>query len=63
MTPKLSAKTVTLISGLAFGTPAGPMGAFMALPIVALITALVSNHRRSHEVVYESAYLAGPAEV
>jgi predicted PurR-regulated permease PerM len=67
LSPKLSSKTMTLNSGLAFGAAlaggalAGPMGAFMALPIAALITAFVSNYRRSYEVVYESAYLPAPA--
>ena len=60
LSPKLSAKTMTLNGGVAFGAAlaggaiAGPMGAFTALPIAALITSFMSNYVASHEVVYES---------
>ena len=32
------------------------MGAFMALPVAALIYSFVHNYRHSHEIVYRSAY-------
>ncbi len=62
LSPKLSAKTMELNGALAFGSAlaggaiAGPMGAFMALPIAALITAFISNYRTPHEVVYHSVF-------
>jgi predicted PurR-regulated permease PerM len=34
----------------------GPMGAFMALPVAALITAFMREYRTPHEVVYHSVY-------
>jgi predicted PurR-regulated permease PerM len=60
--PKISAKTMELNGGLAFGAALaggalfGPMGAFMALPVAALISSFIKNYRGSHEVVYESQY-------
>jgi len=43
----------------------GPDGAFMALPVAALISSFISNYRTPHEVVYESTYAGaddtGPA--
>ena len=60
LSPKLSSKTMTLNGGVAFGAAlaggaiAGPMGAFTALPVAALITSFMSNYVASHEVVYES---------
>jgi predicted PurR-regulated permease PerM len=62
LSPKLSSKTMELNGALAFGSAiaggaiAGPMGAFMALPIAALITAFISNYRTPHPVVYHSQY-------
>ena len=62
LSPKLSAKTMDLNGGVAFGAAlaggaiAGPMGAFMALPIAALITAFLSHYRTAKEVVYTSIY-------
>ena len=62
LSPKISAKTMELNGGLAFGAALaggalfGPMGAFMALPVAALISSFIKNYRRSHEVVYESQY-------
>ncbi len=61
LSPKLSSKTMTLNGGVAFGAAlaggaiAGPMGAFTALPIAALISSFVSNYLASHEVVYGSS--------
>jgi predicted PurR-regulated permease PerM len=62
LSPKLSAKTMELNGGVAFGAAiaggaiAGPMGAFMALPIAALITSFLAHYRTSHDVVYRSVY-------
>ena len=62
LSPKLSAETMTLNGGVAFGAAlaggaiAGPMGAFMALPIAALITSFLSHYRTAKEVVYTSIY-------
>lgn len=66
LSPKLSSRTMELNGGVAFGAAlaggaiAGPMGAFMALPVAALITATISNLGRTYEVVYEGK--AGPDE-
>ena len=60
LSPKISAETMTLNGGVAFGAAlaggalAGPMGAFVALPVAALISSFASNYLVSHEVVYES---------
>ena len=60
LSPKISSETMTLNGGLAFGAAlaggaiAGPMGAFTALPIAALISSFISNYYASHEVVYQS---------
>jgi predicted PurR-regulated permease PerM len=62
LSPKISAKTMELNGGLAFGSALaggavfGPMGAFMALPVAALIYSFIENYRHRYEVVYESAY-------
>ena len=41
---------------LAGGAIAGPMGAFMALPVAAMITALIKNTGRRYDVVYQTKY-------
>jgi predicted PurR-regulated permease PerM len=62
LSPKISAKTMELNAGLAFGSAMaggalfGPMGAFMALPVAALIYSVIKNYRHGHEVVYRSPY-------
>jgi predicted PurR-regulated permease PerM len=62
LSPRISAKTMELNAGLAFGSALaggalfGPMGAFMALPVAALICAFIKNYRHGHEVVYRSSY-------
>lgn len=68
LSPHISAKTMELNGGLAFGAALaggalfGPMGAFMALPVAALIYAFITNYRRrSYEVVYRSTYDDGDA--
>lgn len=61
LSPKISSETMTLNGGVAFGAAlaggaiAGPMGAFTALPVAALISSFISNYVVSHEVVYQSA--------
>lgn len=60
LSPKISADTMSLNGGVAFGAAlaggaiAGPMGAFTALPVAALISSFISNYYASHEVVYET---------
>ena len=67
LSPKLSAETMELNGGVAFGAAlaggaiAGPMGAFMALPVAALITAVISNLGRTYEVVWETDAEGGTA--
>ncbi len=62
LSPKISADTMSLNGGVAFGAAlaggaiAGPMGAFVALPIAALVSAVISNYAKSYDVVYESGY-------
>jgi predicted PurR-regulated permease PerM len=62
LSPRISAKTMELNAGLAFGSALaggalfGPMGAFMALPVAALISSFIKNYRHGHEVVYRSPY-------
>ena len=62
LSPRLSAKTMELNGAVAFGAAlaggavAGPMGAFMALPFAALITAVVKNSGKRYEVVYQSPH-------
>jgi len=58
LSPKISSKTMTLNGAVAFGGAlaggaiAGPLGAFVALPVAALITALISNFVTHYEVTY-----------
>jgi predicted PurR-regulated permease PerM len=62
LSPKISSDTMTLNGAVAFGAAlaggaiAGPIGAFVALPVAALITAFVSNFVPKNEVVYEFEY-------
>lgn len=55
LSPRLSAKTMTLSGGVAFaaamigGAIAGPMGAFTALPVAALISSVMSNYLAARE--------------
>lgn len=66
LSPKLSSRTMEINGGVAFGSAlaggavAGPMGAFMALPIAALITSFLSHYTRTYELTYQSAYDRGP---
>jgi predicted PurR-regulated permease PerM len=67
LSPKLSSQTMELNGGVAFGAAlaggaiAGPMGAFMALPVAALITAVISNLGRTYELVSDNDEAAGTA--
>jgi predicted PurR-regulated permease PerM len=67
LSPRISAGTMSLNGGVAFGAAlaggaiAGPVGAFVALPVAALISATISNYARSYEVVYRSPYDEEPA--
>jgi predicted PurR-regulated permease PerM len=60
LSPKISANTMSLNGGVAFGAAlaggaiAGPVGAFVALPVAALLSSTISNYARSYEVVYHS---------
>lgn len=59
LSPKLSAKTMSLNAGVSFGAAlaggaiAGPMGAFTALPIAALITSFMTEFVAGKEVAYQ----------
>jgi predicted PurR-regulated permease PerM len=67
LAPKISAKTMEINGGVAFGAAlaggavAGPMGAFMALPVAALITSFVSHYVRKYPLSYQSAYDRSPS--
>ena len=62
LSPKISSNTMELNGAVAFGAAlaggaiAGPMGAFAALPVAALITSIIKNSGKSYKVVYQSAY-------
>jgi predicted PurR-regulated permease PerM len=62
LSPKLSAKTMEINGGVAFGSAlaggaiAGPMGAFMAMPIAALLTSFVKHYVRRYPLAYRSPY-------
>ncbi len=62
LSPKISSNTMTINGAVAFGGAlfggaiAGPIGAFVALPVAALITSFVSNYARHNEVVYTFDY-------
>ena len=62
LSPRLSAKTMEVPGAVAFGAAvaggalAGPVGAFMALPFAALITAVLNNSGKRYEVVYPSTH-------
>jgi predicted PurR-regulated permease PerM len=62
LSPKLSAKTMELNGGVAFGSALaggamfGPMGAFMSLPAAAMITSFLKNYSPKYTLSYRSAY-------
>jgi predicted PurR-regulated permease PerM len=68
LSPKISSGTMTLNGGVAFGAAmaggaiAGPMGAFVALPVAALITSMLSNYACSYELVAGPPDTAPPRE-
>jgi predicted PurR-regulated permease PerM len=62
LSPKISSNTMEINGGVAFGAAlaggaiAGPMGAFAALPVAALITSIIKNTGKTYDVVYQSNY-------
>ena len=68
LSPRISADTMALNGGIAFGAAlaggaiAGPIGAFVALPVAALISAVTSTYAKSHDIVYHSGYDTGAPE-
>jgi len=62
LSPKISAKTMSLNGAVAFGGAlfggaiAGPIGAFISLPVAALITSLISHFVPHHPVGYTFSY-------
>ncbi len=62
LSPRFSSKTMELNGAVAFGGAlaggaiAGPMGAFMALPVAALITAIIKNSGKTYDVVYNARF-------
>ncbi len=62
LSPKLSAKTMELNGAVAFGSALaggamfGPMGAFMSLPVAAMITSFLKNYAPRYQLTYHSAY-------
>jgi predicted PurR-regulated permease PerM len=62
LAPRVSARTMDVDGAVAFGAAiaggavAGPIGAFMALPVAALVTSFVRTYGRSYPLVYRSAY-------
>ncbi|WP_062136141.1 AI-2E family transporter [Demequina aestuarii] len=67
LNPKLSSKTMELNGAVAFGGAmvgaaiAGPMGAFMALPVAALITVLVTHSGRTYPLAEDGDAHEAPA--
>ncbi|MHB1138983.1 MAG: AI-2E family transporter [Microthrixaceae bacterium] len=59
LSPKLSARTMSLNAGVAFGSALaggalfGPMGAFVALPVAGMLTAFLSAYTRSYDLLDE----------
>jgi len=57
LSPRITAQTMNLHPAVAFGSAIaggmllGPIGAFIALPIAAVITAIVSTYLERHEVI------------
>lgn len=62
LSPKISSNTMDLNGAVAFGAALaggaifGPIGAFVALPVAALITAFLSNFATHNDVVYQFEY-------
>ncbi|WP_062288363.1 AI-2E family transporter [Demequina phytophila] len=68
LSPRFSSQTMELNGAVAFGGAlaggaiAGPLGAFMALPIAALITAIIKNSGHTYELVEIDADSAAAPE-
>lgn len=62
LSPRLSARSMEINGGVAFGAAlaggsvAGPMGAFMAMPVAALVTSFLSSYVRRYPLAYVSPY-------
>lgn len=62
LSPKISSNTMALNGAVAFGAALaggaifGPIGAFVALPVAALITVFISNFATHNDIVYEFEY-------
>ena len=62
LSPRISSKTMTLNGAVAFGAAlaggaiAGPLGAFVALPVAALVTSLISNFVTHYDVTYDFSW-------
>ncbi len=62
LSPRISARTMEINGGVAFasalagGAIAGPMGAFMALPVAAWVTSFLKQYGASYPLVYHSTY-------
>jgi predicted PurR-regulated permease PerM len=60
--PRLSARTMDINGGVAFGSAlaggavGGPLGAFMAMPVAALITSFVKHYGQRYPLVYQSEF-------
>ena len=60
LSPRISSQTMELNPAVAFGAAiaggslAGAMGAFMALPVAALVMSFAQHYGTSYDVVYES---------
>jgi predicted PurR-regulated permease PerM len=69
LAPRISSKTMEINGGVAFGSAlaggaiAGPMGAFMALPVAALVTSFVKHYVRTYPLSYQSRYEQADAPV
>jgi predicted PurR-regulated permease PerM len=65
LSPKLSAQSMEINGGVAFGSAlaggavAGPMGAFMAMPIAAMLTSFLKHYVRRYPLAYQSPYDVG----
>jgi predicted PurR-regulated permease PerM len=67
LSPRISAQTMEINGGVAFGSAlaggaiAGPMGAFMAMPIAALVTSFVKHYVPRYALVEQDSAAADAA--
>lgn len=67
LSPRISAKTMTLNPGVALGSAllggaiAGPIGALFAMPMAGMVTAFLGKYLPSRPIVVDSRALAEPA--